>query len=235
MIKVLIVEDDPMVAELNRRYMERVEGFLLVAVVRSADQALELLKTQEVNLILLDVFMPGMNGLELLTKIREMGSDVDAIVVTAACDRKSIQQAMRYGAMDYLVKPFDFERLSAALLGYRDKVKFLRTREVMDQSDIDQRVLPKKQSGQVQGLPKGLDRNTLKVVWEHILSCNSNVFTTEEIANRVGISRVSMRKYLEFLEQIHAVEVEIVYGSIGRPVYRYHCSNRDSGYIKHYL
>lgn len=233
MIRVLIVEDDPMVAEFNRRYLEKVEGFVVVAVARSAKEALTLLERHEIDLVLLDLFMPGMNGLELLADIREKGKGVDVLIVTAACDSLSIKQALRNGAIDYLIKPFEFERLSAALSDYRNQVLFMRNRDVMSQDELDRRILGKEQQGQAE-LMKGLDRNTLKRVWDNIREI-TGTFTTDEMANRVGISRVSMRKYLDFLKQIDVLHMEITYGSVGRPVYKYRCTNPESSIIRNYL
>ncbi|HAK75050.1 MAG TPA: two-component system response regulator DcuR [Sporomusaceae bacterium] len=234
MIRVLIVEDDPMVAEFNRRYLEKVDGFVATAVARSAREALTLLESLEVDLILLDLFMPGMNGLELLAQIREQRKGVDVLIVTAACDSPSIKQALRNGAIDYLIKPFEFERLSAALADYRNQVLFMRNRASVSQEELDRQILGKEQQEQAD-LMKGLDRNTLKTVWDKIREITGTAFTTEELANQVGISRVSMRKYLEFLKQIDVLQMEVIYGSVGRPVYKYRCAAPDCSIIKRYL
>ena len=230
----MIVEDDPMVAELNRRYLEQVEGFTLVASARSVDEALSQLGQHHIDLILLDIFMPGMNGLELLARIRETGRAVDVILVTAACDSHSINEALRSGAVDYLIKPFEFERLHAALSRYRERAVLIKEQPVLTQSELDQCILCKTRSAE-ENLPKGLDRNTLNKVWENIRQIGNNSFTTEELANFVGISRVSMRKYLGFLKQIGVVSLDVTYGAVGRPVYKYRCVSLDSDFIKRYL
>ncbi|MBP2653143.1 MAG: dcuR [Firmicutes bacterium] len=230
MIKVLIVEDDPMVAELNRRYLEQVEGFILVAVVRSVDEALKIMDGHHIDLILLDIFMPGMNGLELLAYIRKAGKGIDAILVTAACDRHNINEALRYGAVDYLIKPFEFERFNAALAAYRKRSVCIKDQSAMTQAELDERILWREYPEQDK-LPKGLDRNTLKKVCEYIQSLNGTSFTTKYLADSMGISRVSMRKYLDFLEQIKVLDMEVTYGSVGRPVFKYHCINMNSDLI----
>ena len=120
MIRVLLVEDDPMVAELNRMFLSRVAGFEIVASVRSATEALEALRTHPVHLLLLDIFMPGQSGLELMEEIRRQALDVDVIFVTAARDTATISKALKLGAVDYLIKPFEFERLKEALDHYRE-------------------------------------------------------------------------------------------------------------------
>ncbi len=229
MIRVLIVEDDPMVAEFNRRYLEKVPGFVLVAIARSAKEALALLDKRNIDLLLLDVFMPGMNGLELLATIREKDRDVDVIIVSAASDNQTIKKALRYGAVDYLVKPFEFERLSKALTAYRDGVVFMRKQAVVNQTDLDHRILHRDLPGAAE-LPKGLDRNTLKKICQTLEAGAGETFTTEELAGRIGVSRVSARKYLKFLLKLELLELEVAYGYIGRPLYkyRYHGSRADA-------
>ncbi|EAX48015.1 response regulator receiver and unknown domain protein [Thermosinus carboxydivorans Nor1] len=230
MIRVLIVEDDPMVAELNRRYLAQVDGFELAAVARTGDEALTLLKEQKVDLVLLDIFMPGMNGLEFLAKIRAANERVDVILVTAARDCRSIQTALNHGAVDYLIKPFEFERLQQALQAYRQRVKLMRSEAALNQQDLDEQIFYRGKAVQPD-LPKGLDRNTLGVVWEAIMQTDGP-FTTDEMAKTVGISRVSMRKYLEFLRSQAVLKVELDYGSVGRPTNKYRCINRQAKFSK---
>ncbi|GMA98549.1 response regulator [Pelosinus sp. IPA-1] len=234
MIKVLIVDDDPMVAEFNRRYVELVEGFKIEAIVHSANEALEILNKVDVDLILLDIFMPGMNGLDLLIQLRQVGKGVDVIVITAACDRHSIKKALQFGAVDYIIKPFEFERLNSALLAYKGLANLMEDQDRLSQVELDQCVLYKEQPLSMQ-LPKGIDRNTLNVTWEQIKELDRSLFSTEEMAKYIGISRVSMRKYLEFLRQIGSLKLELIYGTVGRPVYKYRCVNSVNNHIKRYL
>ena len=235
MIKVLIVEDDPMVAEFNKRYLEQVGGFELIAVAPSVTDALVILDRQEIDLILLDIFMPGMNGFDLLNQIRKQGQGVDVIVVSAACDSQSIKKALRYGAVDYLIKPFEFERFKTALSAYREWVSMTKDQEKLSQAELDLRILHPNPLPMPSELPKGLTRNTLKTVWENIQETKTSPFSTEEMANRVGVSRVSMRKYLSFLTEIGVIGMEVIYGSVGRPVYQHRCLKPESDLIKTYL
>ena len=235
MIKVLIVEDDPMVAEFNRRYLEQVGGFELIAVAPSVADALRILEREEIDLILLDIFMPGKNGFDLLAQIRKLGQGVDVIVVSAACDSQSIKKALRYGAVDYLIKPFEFDRFNTALSAYRDWVAITKGQEKLSQAELDIRLLHPNPLPAPIELPKGLTRKTLKTVWENIEDMKECSFSTEEMANRVGVSRVSMRKYLGFLTEIGVIDMEVIYGSIGRPVYQHRCIKPDSNLIKTYF
>ncbi|MBP2626658.1 MAG: response regulator receiver and unknown domain protein [Firmicutes bacterium] len=222
MIKVLIVEDDPMVAELNRRYIERVAGFLCCGVVSNGDEALEVLSSRQIDVVLLDIFMPNMNGLELLSKIRQQNFSVDVIVVSAARDNQSIQNALRNGAVDYLIKPFDFERLQTALVALKQRLKLMKTFSNISQIDLDQQIFSGISHANVE-LPKGLDRITIKRVWDKILETTGE-FTAEEMANNVGLSPVSIRKYLKHFQSLDLLRTEVSYGAVGRPVYKYYCA-----------
>lgn len=224
MIQVLIVEDDPMVAELNRRYVERVEGFAFAGIVKDGEEALLVLKEKKIDLVLLDIFMPNLNGLELLSAIRQQGHSVDVIVVSAARDNESIQMALRNGAVDYLIKPFEFERMQAALTNFKKRLRLIRDSSNLSQELLDQQIFAR--HSQIDGeLPKGLDRNTIKRVWECILG-RKEEFTAEEMANDVGLSPVSIRKYLKYFQNTDLLHVEISYGAVGRPVYRYRCNRK---------
>lgn len=230
----MIVDDDPMVAEINRRYVELVEGFKIEAVVHSSNEAFELLSKVEIDLILLDIFMPGITGLDLLVQLRQAGKGVDVIVISAACDRQSIKKALQFGATDYIIKPFEFERLNTALLTYKGLANLMDEQDNLSQVELDQCMLYKEQPTVTQ-LPKGIDRNTLTIVWEQIKLLDKELFSTEEMAKYIGVSRVSMRKYLEFMRQIGVLKLELIYGTIGRPIYKYRCIDSVNNFIQRYL
>ncbi len=120
MIKVLIVEDDPMVAALNKQYVEQMDGFTLSGTAANTDEAIGHMAQIKIDLILLDVYMPGLNGIDFLRQIREQNEDVDVILITAASEMEQIQQSLRLGAIDYLIKPFEFDRFQEALTRYKN-------------------------------------------------------------------------------------------------------------------
>lgn len=238
MIRVLLVEDDPMVAQLNRTYLGRVEGFETVGAVRSAAEALSVLRTQPVDLLLLDIFMPGQSGLELMDEIRAKALAVDVIFVTAARDTATLDRALKLGAMDYLIKPFEFERLEAALERYRDTRRMIRRGEVLDQAELDRRLARRTVEGRrAEGLPKGLDRSTLERVLRAVADRPGEApwFTSEEIAQQVGLSRVSVRKYFEFLSGLKVLRMEPGYGTGGRPVHRFQFQKAYLGEVQRFL
>lgn len=223
MIKVLIVEDDPMVAEFNKRYLNEIKGFSLIGISHTVKDAITFLKNEQVDLILLDVYMPGSTGLELLSFIREQNMAVDVILITAAADKEKIHTAIRYGAIDYLIKPFEFERFNKALLKYKDNYNFFANKNLFSQEDLDEQFFSidqKPVEEAMSNLPKGLTSSTLQVVIGVIKSKGNSQFTTDDISETTLISRVSIRKYLKFLTSLGVLEESLTYG-IGRPVYLY--------------
>ncbi|WP_026573390.1 response regulator [Bacillus sp. UNC438CL73TsuS30] len=235
MITVMIVEDDPMVAELNKRYLEQVEGFRLTAMAPSVSEAIRLLENQEVNLILLDIFMPGKQGLELLTYLREKNKETDVIIISAASDMERIKKALRYGVVDYLIKPFEFERFNIALSSYKGQVTVIQTQPVISQEVLDTKLLHREDRPLIEELPKGVTKDTLKQIWEAIQKLKNAPFSTEDVVNLVGISRVSVRKYLNFLKEIGILEVKVIYGTVGRPVYQHEFNRFKEHLIKNFL
>ncbi len=232
MIRVLIVEDDPMVAEINKRYLEEIAGFALVGVAHSVNDALTYIDNEEIDLVLLDVYMPGKNGIELLTYIREEEKSIDVILITAASDVEKVQTALRFGVVDYLIKPFEFDRFKAAISSYREQFMLLHNQRHVNQKDIDEMLLSKEAKpaagAPVHSLPKGLTKTTLQIVVSAIEEMGKTPFSTETIAEKTEISRVSIGKYLKFLKEIKVLEETITCG-IGRPVslYIYKAVNRS--------
>ena len=233
MINVLVVEDDPMVAHLHELYISLVKGFKLCDVANNGEKALMLLEQNDYDLLILDIFMHTMDGLQLLAKIREKLYDVDVIVVSAANDKDKIKQALRLGAVDYIIKPFEFERFHLAMNNYQRRRHIVEEQNIIEQSDLDQTIVRHEPQTAV-SLPKGLDKNTLGTVWECIRQIDG-MFTTEEVAAMVGISRVSIRKYLEFLKSLHLLKLDLHRGSVGSPVYKYLCLDKESNVLKAYI
>lgn len=233
MIKVLIVEDDPMVAKLNSMYLDKVDGFKLSGIAKSLDEALSILKKHKIDLILLDIFLPNSNGIELLKKLREADNSVNVIIISAASDVSTIKKAMSYGVRDYLIKPFEFDRFNKALLSYKETINYIGEKSKLNQKEIDSHLLGR-DIEKANALPKGLNKITLIKIWKNIKTLRFSIFSTEEIAEIVGISRVSMRKYLEFLKDIQVLDMEIEYGSIGRPIYKYKYTEQNDNFLNNY-
>lgn len=233
MIRILVVEDDPMVGKFHEHYIKQLKDFELIDTARTSEQALKFLEKQSYDLVLLDIFMPGIDGLQLLKEIRNKNFNVDVIVISAANEKEQIQTAMRFGAVDYIIKPFEFERFNLALNNYKLRRTNLENLTQVKQEDLDKNLTIKETPSDT-SVPKGLDKNTLKLIWEIILK-QENMFTTDEIASSAGISRVSIRKYLEFFKSLNVLSLELHRGSIGRPIYKYKCLDKSSSIINHYV
>ncbi|MEC0230710.1 response regulator [Paenibacillus alba] len=226
-VEVLIVEDDVKIAEINRRFVEKVDGFRVVGIATDALQAKEQLEILTPHLVLLDVYLPGASGIEMLSFIRQHYRETDVIMITAAKEIDAIREAIRSGAFDYIMKPLVFNRLQETLERYLNfHRELLRMKEsgMINQSDVDRLWLgaPKKDAGSdTSFLPKGIDKLTLvKIV--HAISAAENGLTADQIAKEIGVSRSTGRRYLEHLVSSGDLYADLSYGVVGRPerVYR---------------
>lgn len=217
-IRVLIVEDDPMVLEVNKSFLMKTKGFALVGEAQSGKQAYREIKDKMPDLILLDMYLPDISGLELFYKIRQERLPIDVIMVTAARDAKTVQELTRLGAVDYLVKPFRLERFQQALEKYARSRKKLQAKEELKQDDIDEYFGTSLQIHEE--LPKGLNEITMKQITDKLKEINEPV-TAEQLAQNLGLARVTVRKYLDYLASIKKVKIDLKYGNVGRPTKYY--------------
>ena len=220
LIDVVIVEDDPMVIEINRSFVNAVPGFRVSGVAKTGGEALAVIKELAPALALLDVYLPDTNGVLVLQEIRKQGLPTDVILVTAAHDAETIQNSFRYGAVDYIIKPFKFNRLQAALENYARLRKRLSKKTHFQQEDLDGLPLNRRSAGSPDDLPKGLNNLTLRQILLYLLK-QKQFLSAEEIAAELGLARVTARRYLEYLCLQKKVELELQYGSVGRPVKKY--------------
>jgi len=219
-IRVLIVDDDFMVAKVHQAYTERVAGFEVVGMVHSGAEALASAGRLAPDLIVLDIYLPDMSGLQVLQELRARSMGVDVIMVTAARDVGSVQAAMAGGAFQYIVKPFDFARFSATLQTYR---RFFVKRSLLvevDQEDVDQLYATVGAAPDAGNLPKGLNRPTLALILRNFQQ-QPEPASAQELADRSGLSRATVRRYLEYLEAKGLATLELRYGAAGRPEHRY--------------
>ena len=220
MYKVLIVEDDPMVAMINEQYVKRNKNFQLVGKCKDGAEALEFLERNSVDLIVLDVYMPHMDGLETLRTIRNHQIPVDAIMVTAANDRSSVEEALHLGIVDYLVKPFTFDRFQMALEKYISQTNAFKDFDTLNQKNIDH-IIDNSRKKSEDAFPKGIQEKTLLLIMEYLRGNAGTWFTGDEIAERVGLTSVTVRRYMNFLAESGRVTAEMNYETGGRPCMRY--------------
>jgi response regulator of citrate/malate metabolism len=220
MIRTLVVEDDALVAEVHASYVERVPGFVVAGVAHRATEALEILASRPVDLVLLDFHLPDVKGLDMLRALRaRSAAPVDVIAVTAARDPDSIRAAIAQGVSQYLVKPFAFATFADKLERYARYRAQVDVAAEPDQAKVDA-LIGTLRSGTAQTLPKGLNATTLEHVRDAIRDADSPL-TASEVAGRCGLSRVTARRYLEHLVVESVVTLSMRYGGTGRPEHLY--------------
>ena len=218
MIKILIVEDDPAIAEIHRRFVQRLAGFEVLGVALTLFDAREQIAILKPDLVLLDVWLPDGEGFSLLRELRQRGAHLDVILLTAAREAAALQEAMRLGVVDFILKPVVFERLRDTLGNYAESRAALAALADIDQQAVDALFGTPLQQVAAGGLPKGIDALTLQRV---LAALNPQGASAEEIGNRVGVSRTTARRYLEFLVGQQLASPELEYGTVGRPERRY--------------
>ncbi|WP_100405789.1 response regulator [Bacillus solitudinis] len=224
---VLIVEDDFRVAEINRRFIEEKEGFSVLGICKTGAEALAFLKedNKKPDILLLDVYIPDVHGLELLWTIRTEYKEIEIIMLTAAKEVETVQEAMRAGIFDYMIKPLEQTRVHSSLDRYKQKQQLLAKQQEFTQDDIDQLregFLPqKKEVAEQNEFPKGIDRYTLDKVILVLEKNKANGVTAVEGAKQIGASRSTVRRYLEYLISTGFIKAEMKYGDVGRPERRY--------------
>jgi len=214
--RVMIIEDDLAIAQLHHNYLQQLNGFEVIAIATTSAEAQLQLTLLEPDLVLLDVYLPDGSGLNILNQIRGSNRHCDVILITAARDVETLQTAMRGGVVDYLLKPVMFVRLEAALNKYRAQ------REQLGHvsADLNQGLVDKMlQSGSGQEkaghLPKGIDGVTLDKI--RALFQQEETYTADEAGEKMGASRTTARRYLEYLIAAGELQADLSYGTVGRP------------------
>lgn len=224
MYKVLIVEDDPMVAMINEQFVSRHKDFEVTHKCNDGKSVLEYLDENEVDLIILDVYMPYMDGFETLRQIRKKQISVDVIMVTAANEREQLKEGLHLGVVDYLVKPFTFERFKVALDKFIAQSEALKDLDKVNQKNIDF-LIDKSRKTTNELYPKGIQEKTLQTIIEHLKENKSKWLTGDEIAEKVGLTGVTVRRYMTHLAESGMVIADMNYGTGGRPCMLYKISN----------
>ncbi|MEC3607294.1 response regulator [Bacillus glycinifermentans] len=219
-IRVLLIEDDPMVQEVNKEFISGVSGFEVAALAGNGEEGIKLIKEVRPDLVILDVYMPKKDGIKTLQEIRKQKLETDCIVVTAAKDQETIALMLQNGAVDYILKPFKMERIRKSLEKYKQFKQKLHETETFSQEKLDAMLNISGEREPVKELPKGLNMFTLKEIMAY-MNRQTEPNSAEEVANALGIARVTARRYLDFLEKEGRVKLDVQYGGIGRPVNRY--------------
>jgi two-component system CitB family response regulator/two-component system response regulator DcuR len=221
-IRELIVEDDLRISELHRRFTEKTEGFEVVGIANTLADAAEMAEVLAPDLVLLDLFFPEGSGMELLRRLRAGDAPTDVILITAAREMASLQEALRGGVYDYIIKPVFFPRFQEALLKFREYAARMRSGGTLEQQDVDRllRSHPAHE-GQEAALPKGIDPLTLRKVRQVFEPAEVRDLNAEEVGERIGVTRSTARRYLEQLIAEGFLAADLLYGVVGRPERRY--------------
>jgi len=215
---VLIVEDDPMVLSINRRYLEKIPGFIVSGTCDSFDEAIRLTSKYTYDLLLVDITIKGKTGLDLIKTLRKREYPADLIMITAAGEQEAIRIGLQCGIVDYILKPFQFKRFEKSIALFLQRQELLHSVEPLTQQRIDQLHSPEKETSEKEeeAIDKGLTPSTLAL----ILACinqQKGDFTVNDITSLANLSHVSVRKYLHYLEDKKVIEMRLEYGTVGRP------------------
>lgn len=217
MYSVLIVEDDPMVAMINEHYVLKNKDYVVAGTCKNGQDAISFLEKNSVDLVILDVYMPYMNGIETLKKIREMKIKCEVIMVTAANDTPTLEETMHLGVIDYLIKPFAFERFQVALEKFSSKVNALKQTSVLNQNYVDS-IFSNNEKVGAKGYPKGIQEKTLQRIQKFFeIEENCGWITAEIIAENLGVSVVTVRTYMNYLIKQGKIQETVNYETGGRP------------------
>ncbi|GAA2054966.1 response regulator [Streptomyces sp. XM4011] len=229
MISTLVVEDDPRIADAHAQFTARVPGFAVAGTVHRGSEALDFLDRRPVDLVLLDFYLPDMTGLDVCRGLRAHGHLADIIAVTSARDVQIVRSALAYGVVQYLLKPFTFAAFRDKLERYAEYRRRLAGHgRTAAQQDLDRAFGALR--GSVGGpLPKGMSNQTLSSVVDALREHAPRGLTASETADRLGMARVTTRRYLEHLAGQGLVSRRPRYGTQGRPEHVYHWSDPAAG------
>ena len=226
-IRVLVVDDDYHVAGIHAAYVERTAGFAVVGQAHTAAETRDLAPRLRPELVLMDIYLPDGNGLDVLRTLREQPAPPDVIVISAARDLDAVRAAMQLGAVHYLVKPFGYQTLAERLTAYQRLRRHIdQLHQAPGQADVDEmfRLLRTPEIATTRP-SKGHSASTLELVRDAVQG-NTGHVSAAEIAEQVGISRATAQRYLNYLEQQGIVTLQLRYGTTGRPEHRYHTTTR---------
>ncbi|WP_301107727.1 response regulator [Sporosarcina sp.] len=217
-IRVLIIEDDFRVANINKKYTEKVDGFEVCGITSTVKEAMQELPKLQPDLVLLDVYFPDGNGLDVLWHLRKYFREVDIILITAAQEVETVQEAIRGGVIDYIIKPFLYDRFETTLRKYAEYRRQLITTDTITQESVDLLLQGvRENSEQEHIIPKGIDPLTLQKVQEKISAFSLDGITAENFGKQIGLSRTTTRRYLEYMVSLGDISAELAYGQVGRP------------------
>ncbi|QGH62963.1 two-component response regulator DpiA [Serratia proteamaculans] len=220
-LNILIVEDETPLAEMHAEFIRQNGGCRQIWLAGNLAQARMMTDRFKPDLILLDNFLPDGQGIELLRELTLSGYAGGIVFITAASDMDTVAEALRYGVFDYLIKPLAYDRLAHTLLRFSQRRQALKDKARLSQQRIDQMFNTYARGEQQAALPAGIDELTLVKI-RALFELPSASHTAESVAQKMGLSRTTARRYLEFCTAAQQLRAEIIYGKVGRPqrIYR---------------
>ncbi|MDR1545741.1 MAG: response regulator [Deltaproteobacteria bacterium] len=217
---VVVVEADPLVAQLCKNFLRQVPALRLAGTFGDGREAWNFLRRRPVDLAVLEARLPGLDGLELLRLARREGLAVEAVLTAAKAEPRTFQEFLHLGVVDYLLKPFAPSRFLAAADRFLARRRALATAEALSQRAVDRLLGVEARRAALPELPKGLQPPTLKLIVQGLQRSPADFRSCAELAVELGLSKVTVRRYLTYLTQIRRVESALDYSTGGRPLVR---------------
>ncbi|WP_077328444.1 response regulator [Virgibacillus siamensis] len=227
MIHVVIAEDDFRVAGIHEKFLTEVTGVKVVGKALTGSDTLKLIRDHQVDLVLLDIYMPDMLGTELIAEIRAIHHGIDVIMISAATEKEMVEKSIKSGIFDYIIKPVEMNRFTETIERYKRTKKAFINKPEVDQSLLDDYFGHNDQTQTSKPTPKGIDPLTLKNIQE-IMKGTETGITAEEMGEQIGASRTTARRYLEYLISVGEVQANLEYGIVGRPERKYTLMDKTS-------
>lgn len=218
MMKILIVEDDFRIGEMYREYLLENTCVEEIHTALNATESLGLLEEKDIDLMLVDVYLPDMHGDKLIEEVLKSHPYVNFIAITASQESEKVKNMMQLGVFYYLVKPVKLDKLGETVNEYAARNRGLSESAEMDQEKID-RYFGREKRIEEDELPKGIDPVTLKKI-ENVFS-EEEEWTSSHLGDYLGTSRTTVRRYLEYLRKSGKLAVSQDFGDKGRPEKKY--------------
>lgn len=203
MKKILAVDDEKDILFTLEAVAEVAE--LDITTTSHGLKALEYIKDDNYDLLLVDYHMPDINGLKLVKEIRKINKSIPILVLTVDESLDLAEKFLKAGADDFANKPIRTADLISRInlhLNYTDSSQ--KTEKKINDLDI----------------PKGMSHRTLSIIYKYLTEIES-AETIEEISEGTKLAYQTVHRYLNYITEENLVEVKLNYGKVGRPIHRY--------------
>lgn len=216
-IDILIVEDEPILAGVHAEIIGQISAFRAVAIASSLQEAKQLIPKLKPKLILLDNYLPDGKGIDLFQNIIALNLDCHVIFITAASDMQTCSDAIRLGAFDYIIKPISYERLKYSLSKFESFISTQKNTTYLSQQKIDELFNLQGKDFRDKNKTKGIEEITLQRIQNLFISNPKKLYSAETVAKELGMSKTTVRRYLEYFIKIKFLTIQVSYGNVGRP------------------